>query len=167
VRRKQPDPRGGQLDGQGQAVQAPADGGDIGGVAVSDAEAGPGQASVLDKQARGFAGRHLLRSHICRQPERRHRLLLLAQQVQRPPGRGQHDQVGRGRQQLGHHLGRAVQLLQVVQHEQGRAVTEIAGHHLRAVGADAQTAGDSLPHHLGIANSRQRDEEHSVRELLI
>jgi hypothetical protein len=44
----------------------------------------------------------------------------------------------------------------------------VLGHRVssRPVTADIQAVGNDLPHHLGIADGRQGDEEHAVREEL-
>jgi hypothetical protein len=89
--------------------------------------------------------------------------------VQRPSGGRQHDQARGGREQPAHHAGGAVQLLEVVQHQQGPAITQVPGHGGSGgpVGGHVQAVGDGLPHHPGIADGRQRDKEHPVREVLI
>ena len=58
----------------------------------------------------------------------------------------------------------AVQLLQVVQHQQRPPITQVLGHRAGGgpVTGDIQAVGDGLPHHLGIADGRQRDEVDAV-----
>ncbi len=91
---------------------------------------------------------------------------MLALHVQRPPGRGQHRQPGAAASSRGHDLGRPVQLLEVVQHQQRPALGQVAGHRLGglAVAAHVQAVGQGLPHHLGVADGCQREEVHAMRE---
>ena len=93
---------------------------------------------------------------------------MLALQMQRPPGSRQHHQARRGPQQRGDHTGRPVQLLEVVEHQQRPAAAQIPGHRFlrRPVPAGIQVGGDRLPHHLGIADGRQRDKEHAMLKCL-
>ena len=57
-------------------------------------------------------------------------------------------------EQRSHNPGGPVQLLKVVQHEQGLAVAEVLGHHVGGGpgAADVQAVGEGLPHDLGIAH---------------
>ena len=50
---------------------------------------------------------------------------MLPLKMQRPPGCRQHHHAGSGREQRGHDLGRAVQLFEIVQDQQGLTVTEV------------------------------------------
>ena len=88
---------------------------------------------------------------------------MLPLKMQRPPGCRQHHHAGSGREQRGHDLGRAVQLFEIVQDQQGLTVAEMLGHGAGFAAAHIQALGDRLPHHLGITHGRQRDEEDIVR----
>ena len=165
---EQPGPGCGQLDRQRQPVQVLADGSDVGGVAFGHGEARPGHGRLLHEQPRRAARRHLLQPRLARHLQRRHRQLLLTGQVQQPPRRRQHPQARSGREQLRHHRGGPVQLLQVVQPQQRLAITQVPGHRVggRPVAHDVQAVGDHLPHHPRIAHRRQSHEKHPVPELL-
>ncbi len=167
--REQLGPRGGQLDRERQPVQPGADRGDVRGVGVGDRETRPGHLRLLGEQYRRTAGRHLRGAVAGRNGQRRHRQLVFALHVQRPPGCCQDHQFRCGRQQRGHHRGGAVQLLEVVQHQQGLALLQVPGHHVgvRSVAGHVQAGGDRLPYHLAVANRSQRDEVAAVRERIV
>ena len=128
--RQQLCPRGGQLDRQRQPVQPGTDRRDISGVPIGDHEAGPDHPRLLSEQHRRTGPRHVRGAAAAWDGQRRHRLLIFPRHVQRAPGCRQDDQLRRGRQQRGHHLPGAIQLFQVVQHQQDAALAQVTRDHL-------------------------------------
>ena len=121
LRRQQPDPGRGQLDGQRQPVQPAADLRDRRRVAAGQLEARVRGVRPLGEQAhrgvapqlfgvRGRAGG--------RDRQRRHRELVLAGQPQHRPAGHQHHQARSGRQQPGQQRSRPQHLLEIVQRQQ-------------------------------------------------
>ena len=91
---------------------------------------------------------------------------MLTLQVQRPTRCRQHHQARRRREQRGDNLGATMHLLQVVQHKQGPALTQVQHHRGRLIPVHGQVAGDGLPHHVGVADGGQGAEVDPLREVL-
>ncbi len=118
-------PGGGELEGQGQSVQAPADLGHGGGVPGREVESGPHLPGPGDEQAHGVCLSHFLRQigapgqGPLGNAEGEHQEALLTGQLEGDPAGGGDRQVWAGREESGH-LGRRrrEQVLHVVQHQQ-------------------------------------------------
>ena len=104
------------------------------------------------------------------QVERRHRVLVLAREVDGDPARDEQLQLRRGREQVGRRGRRLDEVLEVVEDEQEPLLGEEA---LEALG-DGSGAGLAEPERLrdrgqderGVGDRRERDEEDALREVL-
>ena len=118
------DPGGGQLEREGQPVQAPADAGHGGGVGVRQFEGGVDRLRPVDEQAhrlRADAGRPARRGGARpggRKGEGRDGEAVLSGQAQRGAARRQHREPGAGRQELPDRRGGIEHVLAVVEHQE-------------------------------------------------
>ncbi len=162
-------PGGGQLDGQGQAVEP---GGDLGhrrGVLLRDSEPRLHRQGPLREQpdglepAEGGEVGHLLGVGGL---EGRHQILLLAAQPQHDPGGGHHLQPGGRDEELLDHGARLHHLFEVIDHQEELSVPEVVLHavedgasgHLR----DPQGAGHRGGNQGRIGHRGQVHEEAAV-----
>ena len=104
--------RGGQLEREGQLVEAATD--------LRDGLVGPEVG--LDRPCSGQEEADALLVD-----EGRHRVLLLAPDVQRPPARHEHVEVGTGGEQAGDVGGRRDDLLEVVEEQEHRSIGDVVG----------------------------------------
>ena len=166
---EQPGAGGGQLDGQRQALQAPADLRHRRRVVLGEGEVVAHRAGPVDEQRHRRRRRQLLERHAAglgRQRQRRHRVLPLGPQLQHRAAGGQDRHAGTAGQQLVEVAGGVDHLLQVVEDQQPPVVAELLDQGLqrrvrpRQVGADRP--GDAGQDQLGLGHRRQRD-EHDAR----
>ena len=122
-RGQQPHPRRGQFDGQGQAVEPGADGGDGGGVFGRQGEAGARGAGALDEQGYGRRGQQFGRGRHARrgQAQRGNGVVVLAIEAQQLAASDQQRQPARPAQQMQQVVGGVEHLLEVVEDEQQAA----------------------------------------------
>ena len=155
------DARCGELDGERQPVEQPADLRDVVGVVRVELESGPDEPGPLDEQLHRAALAQLrdVPDAGRGQRQRRHRVLELAVQVQRTP-RGREDREAGRREQLVHDLGCGGELFEVVQDQQGAVLRQLVDECRRApvVVGEAQPVGDRRPHDIGRGDRFQRDE---------
>ena len=117
-RREQPQARGGQLEGQGEAVELSGDGGEGCGVVVGDLHGGAGGRGPVEQQGDGGGADHRLDVVRGRRGQWAQHDLVLGAHPQRRPARRQHDEVGAAGDQVGEHRRRSGKLLEVVEHEE-------------------------------------------------
>jgi len=130
LRRQQPDPRRGQLDGQRQAVKPAHDLGHHGGVPLINGKARHRGRGPLGEQPHRFARSDGLRTGeriVLRDFQWRDRALLLTRHAQRRAAAHHDPQSARGCQQLGHHRCGRQQMLKVVQDQQELAIPQVTG----------------------------------------
>ena len=168
---ERPGAGGGQLERQGDAVQAPADPGDCRSVLARYGDAGVDGPGALDEQAHGVVPQEVRRRRLFvvgggvqgRQAPHRFR-----RQAERLATRGQHGEARRGPQERLDQPGTGVRhVLAVVQHEQGLAGPQVVGQGLphRPAGplGHAQRRGDRLRHQRRVRQRREFDEPRPVR----
>ena len=132
LRRQDARPRGGQLDGQGEAIQAAADLRDRGVILGVDAEVRTHLLGALLEQGHA-GGQRAVAGGIER--ERRHRLLVLALHPQRLARRDE-DLEARARRGDAADGGRGVEhLLEVVEHEQRALAAQVGDEQLLGLAA--------------------------------
>ena len=152
--REQSDARRRQLDREREAVEPRTDLLDRLGVLAVRLESRSGGARPLDEEL-GRRGRL----------ERRHRVLALRANPERRAARHEHLQTRRGRDELGDLRRRRQHVLEVVEHEQGALVAELAGEALRVGVGRAELLGKRSEHETGIGERLQLDEHGSAREV--
>ncbi len=121
LRTEELDARRGQLDGQGQAVEPGGDGGHGRGILVGHREVRFSRHGAGDEERDGLVERECLeRRQVSRiwHAQRRHRVLLLAVDVEQGAAGGQQPHLGPGADQVTEKAGDVGDLLEVVQHEQ-------------------------------------------------
>ena len=173
-----PDAGGGELEGQGDAVEAPADLGDGGGVGLARTEAGLGPSCPLAEEGHGVRARQIL--HAGRlgggEGEGGHPPGHLARQPQDLPAGGQDgDAWAAGQQHVNQFGGRLDDVLAVVADDEGPLGLEVLGEpvheHLRgstwAGGQHAQGTGHHGGHERRIGQPAQLDQHDAVREILL
>jgi len=112
-------PRCGQLDGQGDPIQAPTDLADGAHVRPVDHEAGAGRRRPLPEQPHGLTAHGGVEIAVNRDGQRRQRHQLLARYRQTLPARGQDPHLRAISQyRLNKVGGRAQEMLAIVQHHQ-------------------------------------------------
>jgi len=158
----------GQFDSQRQPIEAPADRHDVGGVTGCEREPWPDHLRVLEEHLHRPRSGHLRQPTAARKAQRRHRVVMLPCQTQRPPRSGHDHQLRRGLQELRYHPGGPCELLDVVQHQQSLLVSQVPGSAISgwALAGDVKAAGDGRPHPLRVADGRQGDEEDALAEEL-
>ncbi len=162
--------RGGQLEGERQAVEAHTDRGHGGGVIGRQREGGVGGAGPLREEGHGFGlGQLVPRRQRLQpgQPQRRHgELLLLVQAQHRAAGDQQLEP--RGLEQAGDGGGGVNHLLEAVQEEQdllpGQVVAQPIGQSTARRLVQAQRLGDRGEHERGVAHGGEGDEDDAVGE---
>jgi hypothetical protein len=128
---QEPDARGGDLDGQRQAVEPPANLGDGERVVLSQLEvAADGPASIDEQLYCGQRSQLLGRraSGKRRHRQRAYSVLALGAQAKHGAARSKHLELGAARQQLVELRRHTDDLLEVVQHEQDDIVADAVGH---------------------------------------
>ena len=170
LRAQDPDPGGGQLDGQRQAVKLDADLGDRRCVLIVHGEFGSDGHGSLDKEGHRLELGELLQVRKMpriRQAERRDGILPFAVHPERTPARGEDRQVRGARQQVSDLRRGDGDLLEVVEHQEERAVAEVLGQPLDRGGAridEAYGLSDGGQQELLACDWLQGDEVHAVRE---
>ena len=169
LRRQQPDPRRGQLDGQRQAVKPAHDLGHRSGVPLINGEAWHRGRRPLGEQPHRFTRSDGLRSGeriLLRDLQRRNRALLLARHAKRRAAAHHDPQSARWRKQLRHHRRGRQQVLEVVQDQQELAILQITGqvlHQRRPPGIrQADALGDRRGHQSRFPDRRQPDEIYAI-----
>jgi hypothetical protein len=121
-------------------------------------------ARALDEEGHGRAGGD--GSRIAgtrrRQPERRDRVLALARHAKRRAARRQHVKAGRGGEHGADDQSRLEDLLQVIEHEQGRPLAQVlgerVGHRLLVGRLQSERARDRRRDQRRVAHGREVDE---------
>jgi hypothetical protein len=129
-RREDARPRRRQLDRQRQPVEAPAEGGDGGGVGIGQREGRIGGAGTLDEERDRRSLRQDVETGPClvgRQWEGRDGVLLLAGEAEPRPARRQDVQGGAGGEESGEVRGGLDEMLQVVENQQELAIVQRRG----------------------------------------
>ncbi len=165
VERQGPQAYGGQLDGQGQAVQAAAERGGLRAVGVGQGEAGRDGGRPLDEQGQRVAvpcgvGR--------REGQGRYGEDVFAGYVQGLSAGGQDRQAGGPRQQRAGQRGAGVeQVLAGVQDQQQFALGQVCGERVQGragrLHGHAERVGDGLRQQVGVTEVRQFDAAGAVR----
>jgi hypothetical protein len=164
--------RGRQLDGQRQAIQAPADLGYCRGIFFRQLEAGPHGLGALNEQAHRLGSGQRFEGGLFEigggQAERRHGQELFRPQMQRLPAGDQHLQVGACLQQLCQLGGNSRDLFQVIQQQEHFLVFQLFFHliYQRALAGftNANGAGDGRQDSGRIADGGQIDKIHPIFE---
>ncbi len=170
--RQEPEPRGGQLDRERQAVEARADVGHRLRVVVGEQEVRPRLLSPLDEEAHGRGADDVRRRERpvagLREGERRHREHLLAPDLERLPARHENLQSLRALEERGDVAGGLHHLLEVVEQEQNVPRPELLGERLAQVLPAGDAGSDRLDERLerpgSVAGVRQVDEVDAVGE---
>ena len=166
------DVRGGQLDGQRQAVQAPAQLDDRGEVVRGDGEVVGGRPGAgVEQRQRGRGGqRPLRRGQRGRvgQGQRRYPVHLLAVHAEPFPAAHQYPDPGRGGEQLRDQWRGADDVLVVVEDQQegqrGEVLQYRGGQRLSGYLGDVQRLGEERHHEVGAGRVGQRYEHRAVGE---
>jgi hypothetical protein len=124
LQRDGPQPPGGQLDGQRNPVQAPAEPDHAVAVGVGDGETGHHRHRALGEQLDRVAGARGPGPPV-RHRQRRDRAGVLAGHRQRLPAGGEHGDDGRPEQDVGQHGARVDQVLAGVQDQQHSLVAQV------------------------------------------
>ena len=151
---------GRQLEGQREAVQAPADPRDVGEGPLVRIEAGRHGARALEEELDRFGGRRGRVVRVGRDVQRRHDELVLPGQAQRGAARDEDAKPGSGRQPRCHRGGTVDHVLEVVEHQQQLPIGEVAADGVphRGVGllVDGQHLGDGLRDQVVVLDRGQR-----------
>jgi hypothetical protein len=163
------DPGGSQFDRQGQAIQPPADGGDIGRVGIGQGEPRFGGAGPGHEKAAHLGGRHLLDRRppgLAGHGQGGDRIGLLAGEVEHDPAGDQQLEPGRGLEQGRQIRRRLDHLLEVVQHQEqvliGQRTPERLDQGRVDLLLDPAGLGDRGEDEGGIADGRERDEDDAI-----
>ena len=133
-RREQPQARSGQLEGEGEAVELPGDGGEGRGVVVGDLRGGAGGRGPVEQQGDGGGAGHGLDVVGGRRGQRAQHHLVLGAHPQWRTARRQHDEVGAAGDQVGEHRRGPGELLEVVEHEQHPQALQVPHEGVERVG---------------------------------
>ncbi len=164
------DPGRGQLDGEGEAVEADADGGDRRRVPSIKLEVGAHGTRALDEERdRIEPGERLEWRQVARvgDAQRRDRILLLAPEVKDLAARRKDGQAGRGPEEPTHHRCAVHDLLEVVGDEQQVQIPQVRLKELDdwplRVFAEADGLGDGRRDQARIADRSEFHEEGAAR----
>ena len=169
--------RGGQLDGQRQAVQQVAEAGDDGQVPRGQSQLRADRLGALFEQVQRrvvgtrpeHAGRGGRQPVQVRQGQRGYLVHLLAVHRQALPAGREHNDAGRCAEQLGDDRAGIQYLLEVVQHEQQRHVRQVLqqGVEQRLTGylGNRQRMRDRRDHQIGVGRVGERHEHRAVLEV--
>ncbi|XXT81092.1 hypothetical protein WME79_12420 [Sorangium sp. So ce726] len=167
------DARGGQLDGERESVQFPADfAGDARvGVAQREVPLGFGRALGEELDGREIEGAPCVeRRGVRRDLEPRQLLNTLLRQPKRLPARDEDFHAGRARQDTICARSRALEdVLAVVEHEQHLSVAKVLAHnggHVRRVALKAEYLGDGIDRPIRVRQRRQVDQPDAVAKRL-
>ena len=159
LRREQLHACGGELDGQRQPVEPPAD--------LLDRLAV--ELVVLEGRQRRFRPRREERDRV-RRAERRNGQLALVREVQPLAARDEHGDAGRIRERAREVRRGAEHVLEVVEDQEHAALAEMVVQRLlqgaAARGFDAERLADRRHDERGVVDAAERDERDAVRELL-
>ena len=166
--RQRAQPHRGKLDGQGYAVEPPAQPDHVGQVVEGGGEAGDRGRRALEEQLRRAARDGVLLG-LTRDRQRGDGAGVLAAYVERFPARGQQGDARRPRDdRLGEHRARVDEVLAGVQDQQEVAVAQVGEHRVQVgtVGllGEAERARDRVHQEPGLAQRGQLDQADTVGE---
>ncbi len=165
------DTGGGELNGEGETVEAGADLGDGGGVGLGQGEGWIGRADAGEEEGnRRGRGQFVRRCAALRgrDGERGERELLLAGEAEGAAAGGEDSELGAGFEEQTEIGGGADDVFQVVDRQQGPAALKGGGDALRrwavVLGDDAEGAGDGGENEVLVGDGSEGDEDVVVRE---